>query len=62
MAKKEFMQRFDFKDCEDLEKYVGCKIERTANYLKLTQPVLVTVTRLNCLQESTGHLHRRGLS
>jgi hypothetical protein len=40
-AKKELMQRFDCKDCGDLEEYVGCKIERTADSLKFTQPGLI---------------------
>ncbi len=40
-AKKELMQRFNCKDCGDLEEYMGCKIERTANSLKFTQPVLI---------------------
>jgi hypothetical protein len=40
-AKKELMHRFSCKDCGDLEEYVGCKIERTANSLKFTQPVLI---------------------
>ncbi len=40
-AKKMLMQKFDCKDCGDLEEYVGCRIERTANSLKFTQPVLI---------------------
>ncbi len=40
-AKKVLMQRFDCKDCEDLEEYLGCKIEWTENSLKFTQLVLL---------------------
>jgi hypothetical protein len=39
--KKDLMERFDCKDCGDLEEYMGCKIERTKNSLKFTQPVLI---------------------
>jgi hypothetical protein len=35
------MERFDCKDCGDIEEYVGCKIVRTKNLLKFTQPVLM---------------------
>ncbi len=40
-TKKDLMDRFDFKDCGDIEEYVGCQIERTKNLLKFTQPVLM---------------------
>ncbi len=40
-TKKDLMERFDYKDCEDIEEYVGCKIERTKNSSKFTQPVLM---------------------
>ncbi len=40
-AKKDSMERFDCKDCGDLEEYVGCKIVRIENSLKFTQPVLM---------------------
>ncbi len=40
-AKKDLMERFDCKDCGDLDKYVGCKVVRTENLLKFTQPVLM---------------------
>ncbi len=30
-TKKDLMERFDCKDCGDIEEYVGCKIERTKN-------------------------------
>jgi hypothetical protein len=40
-AKKDLIARFDCKDCGDLEEYVGCKIVRTENSLKFTQPVLM---------------------
>ncbi len=39
--KKDLMERFDCKDCGDIKEYVGCKIERTKNSLKFTQPVLM---------------------
>jgi hypothetical protein len=35
------MERFDRKDCGDSKDYVGCKLVRTKNLLKLTQPVLM---------------------
>jgi hypothetical protein len=35
-AKKNLMERFDCKECGDLEEYVGCKIVRTKNSLKFT--------------------------
>jgi hypothetical protein len=40
-AKKELMERFDCKDCGDLEEYVGCKIEWTENSLKFSQDVQI---------------------
>ncbi len=40
-TKKDLMERFDCKDCGDIKEYVGCKIERTKNSLKFTQPVLM---------------------
>jgi hypothetical protein len=40
-TKKDLMERFDCEDCGDIEEYVGCKIERTKNSLKITQPVLM---------------------
>ncbi len=40
-TKKDIIERFDCKDCGDIEKYVGCKIVRTKNLLKFTQPVLM---------------------
>ncbi len=40
-TKKDLMERFDCEDCGDIEEYVGCKIERTKNLLKFTQPVLM---------------------
>jgi hypothetical protein len=40
-TKKDIMERFDCKDCRDIEKYVGCKIVRAKNLLKFTQPVLM---------------------
>jgi hypothetical protein len=35
------MGRFDCKDCGDIEEYVGCKIVKTKNLLKFSQPVLM---------------------
>jgi hypothetical protein len=35
------MERFGCEDCGDIEEYVGCKIVRTKNLLKLPQPVLI---------------------
>jgi hypothetical protein len=40
-TKKDLMERFDCKDCGNIKEYVGCKIERTKNLLKFTQPVLM---------------------
>jgi hypothetical protein len=40
-TKKDLMERFDCKNCGDIEEYVGCKIERTKNLLKFTQSVLM---------------------
>ncbi len=40
-TKKDLMERFDCKDYGDINEYVGCKIERTKNLLKFTQPVLM---------------------
>jgi hypothetical protein len=40
-AKKDIMERFECKDCGDLEEYVGCTVVRTENSLKFTQPVLM---------------------
>ncbi len=39
-TKKVIMERFDCKDCGDIEEYAECKIVRT-NLLKFTQPVLM---------------------
>jgi hypothetical protein len=41
VEKKDLMERFDCEDCQDIKEYVGCKIERTNNSLKFTQPVLM---------------------
>jgi hypothetical protein len=40
-AKKKLMERFNCQYCGVLEKYMGCKIERTENSLKFIQPVLI---------------------
>jgi hypothetical protein len=40
-TKKDIMERFDCKDCGDIEEYMGCKIARTKNLLMFTQPVLM---------------------
>jgi hypothetical protein len=40
-SKKNLMERFDCKDCGDIEQFVGCKIVRKKNLLKFTQPVLM---------------------
>jgi hypothetical protein len=40
-TKKDIMERFDCKDCGDIEEYMGSKIVRTKNSLKFTQPVLM---------------------
>ncbi len=40
-TKKDLMKRFDRIDCGDIKEYVGCKIDRTKNSLKFTQPVLM---------------------
>ncbi len=40
-TKKVLIERFDCKDCGDIEEYVGCKVERTKNLLKFTQLVLM---------------------
>jgi hypothetical protein len=40
-TKKDIMERFDCKDCGDIEEYMGCKIVRTKHSLKFTQPVLM---------------------
>ncbi len=40
-TKKDLMERFDCKDCGYMEEYMGCKIARTKNSLKFTQPVLM---------------------
>jgi hypothetical protein len=40
-TKKNIMERFDCKDCGDIEEYLGCKIVRVKNLLKFTQPVLL---------------------
>jgi hypothetical protein len=35
-TKKDPIERFDCKDCGDIEEYLGCKIERMKNSLKFT--------------------------
>ncbi len=40
-TKKDLMERFDCEDCGDIKEYMGCKIEKTKNSLKFTQPVLM---------------------
>ncbi len=40
-TKKDIIERFDCKDCGDIEEYVGCKILRTKNLIKFTQPVIM---------------------
>ena len=39
--KEQFMERFDCDDVGELKEYVGCKIERTENSIRFTQPVLI---------------------
>jgi hypothetical protein len=39
-TKKDIMERFDCKDCGDIEEYMGCMIV-TKKLLKFTQPVLM---------------------
>ncbi len=39
--KKDLMERFDCENFGDIKEYMGCKIERTKNLLKFTQPVLM---------------------
>jgi hypothetical protein len=41
ITSQDLIERFDCKDCGDIKEYVGCKIERTKNSLKFTQPVLI---------------------
>ncbi len=40
-TKKDQMERFNWEDCGDIEEYVRCKIVRTKNSLKFTQPVVL---------------------
>lgn len=40
-SKKEVMEKLDYEDCGEMNEYVGCKIERRGDILKMTQPVLV---------------------
>ncbi len=40
-TEKDLIERFDCKDWGDIKEYIECKIERTKNSLKLTQPVLM---------------------
>jgi hypothetical protein len=40
-TKKDIMERFDCKDCGDIEEYMGCKIVRMKILLKFTQPELM---------------------
>jgi hypothetical protein len=40
-TKKDKMEKIDCKDCGDIEEYVGCKMARTKNLLKFTQPILM---------------------
>ena len=39
--KSKLMMKLDCEDAGELQEYVGCKIERKGNRMKLTQPVLV---------------------
>ncbi len=38
-TKRDLIEKFDRKDCGDIEEYMGCKIVRTKNSLIFTQPV-----------------------
>ena len=40
-TKKDIMERFDCKDCGDIEEYMGSKIVRMKILLKFTQPELM---------------------
>jgi hypothetical protein len=40
-AKEQMKSRFDCDDISELTEYVGCKIERTDDYVKFTQLVLL---------------------
>ena len=41
VAKKQLMERFDCDEIHELMEYIGCKIERGEDWMKLTQPVLL---------------------
>ena len=43
--KQELMLKLNCDDAEELKEYIGCKIERKGNKMKLTQPVLVQSLR-----------------
>ena len=38
---QQFMKELDAEDAGELNKYTGCKIDRKAHHLKLTQSVLI---------------------
>ena len=41
VTKEQLKKRFDCDDIGPLKEYVGCKIERTSDRIKITQPVLI---------------------
>jgi hypothetical protein len=42
LASKEQMKaKFDCDDIGEITEYVGCKVERTVEYVRFTQPVLL---------------------
>lgn len=40
-ANGQLMDRFDCSEVGELKEYIGCKVERTENYIHQTQPVLM---------------------
>ena len=56
---KKFTGMFDCKDLGELTEYVGCKVERTRRWIRLTQPVKVQIfiDEFNCIGDG-GPNHR----
>jgi hypothetical protein len=68
-AKEQMKARFDFDDIGELTEYVGCKVERTKDCVRYTQPVLlqsyvdefsIESGRLVCTPAETGKVLVKG--
>ena len=53
---KDFTSLWDCKDFGELKEYVGCKVDRTEEWIRFTQPVKIQrfINEFGCQGRSTG--------